>query len=122
MCVILFSYDKEKRRELERKSTVVILETVQMEGKRKVSRRIECYTLDAILSVGYRVNSKQATQFRIWATQAEITRVFGVTSQNITMHLKHIYADKELSKSATSKDSLQVRQRQNGRTCAFVVE
>ena len=40
-----------------------------MEGTRKVSRRIEYYNLDVILSVGYRVNSKQATQFRIWATR-----------------------------------------------------
>lgn len=58
-------YDKE----LDKKATVSILETVQMEGTRKVSRRIEYYNLDVILSVGYRVNSKQATQFRIWATR-----------------------------------------------------
>lgn len=56
-------------KELEKKATVSILETVQMEGTRKVSRRIEYYNLDVILSVGYRVNSKQATQFRIWATR-----------------------------------------------------
>jgi hypothetical protein len=42
---------------------------VQTEGKREVSREIEFYNLDAIISVGYRVNSAQATQFRIWATQ-----------------------------------------------------
>ncbi len=56
-------------KELDKKATVSILETVQMEGTRKVSRRIEYYNLDMILSVGYRVNSKQATQFRIWATR-----------------------------------------------------
>ena len=56
-------------KELDKKATVSILETVQMEGTRKVSRRIEYYNLDVILSVGYRVNSKQATQFRIWATR-----------------------------------------------------
>lgn len=55
--------------ELNRKSTVSVLETVQKEGKRQVTRQIEYYNLDAILSAGYRVNSKQATQFRIWATQ-----------------------------------------------------
>jgi len=54
--------------ELDKKATVSILETVQTEGKRKVKRNIEYYNLDAIISVGYRVNSKQATQFRIWAT------------------------------------------------------
>lgn len=45
------------------------METVQKEGSRKVKRDIEYYNLDAMLSVGYRVNSKQATQFRIWATK-----------------------------------------------------
>jgi len=42
---------------------------VQREGNREVRREIELYNLDAIISVGYRVNSAQATQFRIWATQ-----------------------------------------------------
>lgn len=42
---------------------------VQMEGSREVSRKTKCYNLDAIISVGYRVNSSKATQFRIWATQ-----------------------------------------------------
>lgn len=55
--------------ELDKRATVSILETVQIEGKRRVKRKIEYYNLDAILSVGYRVNSKQATQFRIWATK-----------------------------------------------------
>ena len=57
-----------KERELDKKTTVSILETVQIEGKRKVKRKIEFFNLDAIISIGYRVNSKQATQFRIWAT------------------------------------------------------
>lgn len=42
---------------------------VQLEGNREVRREIEFYNLDAIISVGYRVNSAKATQFRIWATQ-----------------------------------------------------
>jgi hypothetical protein len=42
---------------------------VQVEGKRKIKRKQLFYNLDAILSVGYRVNSKQGTQFRQWATQ-----------------------------------------------------
>lgn len=54
--------------ELERESTISILETVQQEGKRQVTRKLEYYNLDAVISVGYRVNSAQATQFRIWAT------------------------------------------------------
>ena len=55
--------------ELEKEATVSILETVQKEGNREVKRSVEYYNLDAILSVGYRVNSSQATQFRIWATK-----------------------------------------------------
>ena len=54
--------------ELSREATISILETVQIEGKRAVKRNIEYYNLDAIISIGYRVNSRQATQFRIWAT------------------------------------------------------
>jgi prophage maintenance system killer protein len=54
--------------ELTWASTVAKNATVQMEGKRQIKREIEIYNLDAIISVGYRVNSKQGTQFRIWAT------------------------------------------------------
>lgn len=54
--------------ELHRDSTLSILETVQQEGGRDVKRKLEYYNLDAVISVGYRVNSAQATQFRIWAT------------------------------------------------------
>jgi hypothetical protein len=52
--------------ELDRNSTVRNFRTVQIEGTREVSREIEYYNLDAIISVGYRVNSTKATQFRIW--------------------------------------------------------
>ena len=56
-------------RELEKEPTISILEIVQNEGGREVKRKVEYYNLDAIISVGYRVNSYQATQFRIWATR-----------------------------------------------------
>ena len=55
--------------ELDEKATVRKFRTVQIEGKRQVEREFDFYNLDAIISVGYRVNSKQATQFRIWATK-----------------------------------------------------
>ncbi len=58
-----------KEGELIEKATCAKIAQVQVEGKRTVERRIEHYNLDAIISVGYRVNSKQATQFRIWATK-----------------------------------------------------
>jgi len=54
--------------ELNENSTVKKILTVQKEGKRNVKREVNFYNLDVIISVGYRVNSKQATQFRIWAT------------------------------------------------------
>ena len=55
--------------ELQKEATLSILETAQKEGERQVKRKMEYYNLDAIISVGYRVNSYQATQFRIWATR-----------------------------------------------------
>lgn len=55
--------------ELAELATVRKFRTVQEEGARSVTRELEYYNLDAIISVGYRVNSIQATQFRIWATQ-----------------------------------------------------
>ena len=53
--------------ELSQDATVAKNATVQIEAGRRVKREIEYYNLDAILSVGYRVKSKQGTQFRIWA-------------------------------------------------------
>lgn len=55
--------------ELKQEATVSKMETVQTEGKRNVKRTLDFYNLDAIISVGYRVNSKRATVFRIWATK-----------------------------------------------------
>jgi len=55
--------------ELHRKATVAKYATVQTEGDRCVERMIELFNLDVIISVGYRVKSKQGTQFRIWATK-----------------------------------------------------
>lgn len=55
--------------ELTPQATVKEYLTVQNEGNRRISRIVEFYNLDMIISVGYRVSSRQATQFRIWATQ-----------------------------------------------------
>ena len=57
-----------KDEELDKTSTVKEFLTVRKEGNRTVSRNIEYYNLDMIIAVGYRVNSKRATQFRKWAT------------------------------------------------------
>ena len=59
-------YDEE---ELDKASTISKMETVQKEGNREVRRKVDFYSLDAIIAVGYRVNSKKATRFRQWATK-----------------------------------------------------
>lgn len=58
-----------KEGELISDGTISKMEIVQQEGRRQVNRNVEVYNLDMIISVGYRVNSNRATQFRIWATQ-----------------------------------------------------
>ena len=55
--------------ELEQPRTCRKFRQVRQEGERRVEREIDCYNLDVIISVGYRVKSPQGTQFRIWATQ-----------------------------------------------------
>ncbi len=59
-------YEEE---ELDRTATISKMETVQNEGGRSVRRVVDFYNLDAIIAVGYRVNSKKATRFRQWATK-----------------------------------------------------
>ncbi len=58
-----------EEKELTRESTVANFATVQKEGDREVTRSVEYFNLDVIISVGYRVKSHRGTQFRIWATQ-----------------------------------------------------
>lgn len=55
--------------ELDEAATLSKMEIVRSEGGREVRRKVDFYNLDAIIAVGYRVNSYQATQFRIWATR-----------------------------------------------------
>jgi len=73
--------------ELQKETTVAKNATVQFEGKRKVIRTIEYYNLDAVISVGYRVNSKVATEFRIWATKTlreHITKGYTINRKQVT--------------------------------------
>lgn len=75
-----------KTNELEEKATIRNFRIVQKEGVRTVSREVLHYNLDAIISVGYRVNSKTATQFRQWATKTlrqHIVRGFTINSERI---------------------------------------
>lgn len=62
--------------ELQREATIRKFRTVQTEGSRQVARNVDFYNLDAIISVGYRVYSVRATQFRQWATQ--VLREFAI--------------------------------------------
>jgi hypothetical protein len=62
--------------ELDAEVTIRKFRIVQVEGKREVSRKVDFYNLDAIISVGYRVNSIRATQFRQWATK--VLREFAI--------------------------------------------
>ncbi len=55
--------------ELDKEGTISKMEIVQNEGNRTVKRKVDFYNLDAVIAVGYRVNSKAATKFRIWATK-----------------------------------------------------
>ena len=64
------------QREIDRETTIRKFRTVQSEGKREITRNVDFYNLDSIISVGYRVNSVRATQFRQWATR--VLREFSI--------------------------------------------
>lgn len=75
--------------ELERTATVAKNATVQIEGERKVGRELEFYNLDVIISVGYRVNSKRGTQFRIWANKVlkdHLIKVYSINERRLKEH------------------------------------
>jgi len=63
--------------EISEETTIRKFLIVQTEGKRQVSRSVDFYNLDAIISVGYKVNSVRATQFRRWATKSLETLLLG---------------------------------------------
>lgn len=65
-----------EQKEIDPESTIRKFRIVQKEGNREVTRHVDFYNLDAIISVGYRVNSVRATQFRQWATQ--VLREFAI--------------------------------------------
>ncbi|MBP5287931.1 MAG: virulence RhuM family protein [Elusimicrobiales bacterium] len=84
--------------ELEQSSTVRKFRTVRKEGNRQVSRELEFYNLDLILSVGYRIKSKTATQFRKWATSVlrdYITKGYAVNEARLKEQQKQISALKK---------------------------
>jgi hypothetical protein len=96
-----------KDEELSREATVAKNATVQIESGRQVTREIEYYNLDAILSVGYSVNSKQGTQFRIWATN--VLRDYLLKGYAVNQRMDRIENDYENLSKEVSKISLQLK-------------
>jgi prophage maintenance system killer protein len=87
-----------KSRELGEKATTEKYSVVQKEGDRQVKRAIKLYNLDAIISVGYRVNSKRGVQFRIWATQIlkdYLINGFSINEKRLTAQIEQLNSLKE---------------------------
>ena len=96
-----------KEGELLEEATVAKNATVQFESGRTVKRTIDYYNLDAIISVGYRVNSKQGTQFRIWATT--VLREYLLKGFAINQRVDRIENNLENLTNEVSKISLQLK-------------
>lgn len=96
-------------RELKKRATVSKMETVQKEGTRVVRRNVDLYNLDAVISVGYRVNSALATQFRIWATSVlreHLVRGVTINRQRLETNAREIEAALELARRAVASPQL----------------
>ena len=95
--------------ELVPERTVSKMETVQVEGFRKIKRCIEYYNLDAIIAVGYRVNSIRATQFRIWATGILREYLLRGYAFNTRLNQLEDKVDRRLAK--TEQDVIELKQK-----------
>ncbi|MGI9192305.1 MAG: virulence RhuM family protein [Chitinophagaceae bacterium] len=93
--------------ELNKNSTVAYFATVQNEGGRNIERQIEFYNLDVIISVGYRVKSKQGTQFRIWATN--VLRNYLLKGYAINQRVDKIESHVDSLSKEVSRISLQLK-------------
>lgn len=93
--------------------------TVRREGGREVSRKLEHYNLDVIISVGYRVKSKHATQFRIWATNVlrdHLVKGYTLNEKRLQeskLRLKELGAAVELVQRAKSTKALTTTSNKN---------
>jgi len=103
-----------KDEELYENSTIRKFRIVQKEGNREVSRDVNHYNLDIIISVGYKVNSKKATKFRQWATKVlkeYISNGFAINREKITQQrLLELEKDVEFLKSKIKNDTLEYKQ------------
>ncbi|AKJ94483.1 cytochrome C [Thioalkalivibrio versutus] len=98
-----------KEGELAREATVAKNATVQQEGARRVRRMIELYNLDAIISVGYRVNSSRATRFRQWATRVlreHLTQGWTLNRQRFEENAQELEAALALVRKAAQSPAL----------------
>lgn len=93
--------------ELNAIATVAKFATVQNEGGRRVERQVEYYNLDVIISVGYRVKSKQGTQFRIWATN--VLRDYLLKGYAINQRMNRIENNVEDLSQKVNEISLQLK-------------
>lgn len=95
--------------ELDASATVSKMETVQLEGGRSVRRQRDYYSLDAIISVGYRVNSAKATRFRQWATgilREHLTRGYTLNRQRLEANARELQAALELIRKTARSPEL----------------
>lgn len=93
--------------ELNKNPTVAYFATVQNEGGRNIERQLEFYNLDVIISVGYRVKSKQGTQFRIWATN--VLRNYLFKGYAISQRVDKIEANVDSLSNEVNRISLQLK-------------
>ncbi len=96
--------------ELEELSTTEESSVVRQEGKRQVRRKIKFYNLDAIISVGYRVNSKKGTRFRIWATQRlkeYLVRGYSINQQRFKQNAVELQHAMALIRKAAQSPSME---------------
>ena len=95
-----------RENELTRNSVVKESLTVQKEGDRIVKRKVDYYNLDVIISVGYRVKSKQGTQFRIWANN--ILKDYLLKGYSINNRLNRMEDNMEVLKTKVNEIDLQI--------------
>lgn len=95
--------------ELDESATTKDFFAVRQEGKRQVKRSLRHYNLDAIISVGYRVNSSRATHFRQWATRVlreHLTQGYTLNHQRFEQNAAELEAALTLVKKAAAGDAL----------------
>jgi hypothetical protein len=95
-----------KENELDRNSTVKEYLTVQNEGRRKIQRRINLYNFDVVISVGYRVKSKQGTLFRIWANQ--VFKDYLIKGYTVNNRMNRLEGHVEILKDKVQQIDLQI--------------